>query len=74
MQCSQPRGNDPLRKTATWNWPDVTIYEQQLLSYLEQREVVGLRTSAAVEDYLEADQPLPIVARSCSTDCSMWAG
>lgn len=28
---------DQLKKTASWNWPDVALYEQQLLSYLDQR-------------------------------------
>lgn len=29
---------DALRKTATWAWPDATLYEQQLVSYLDQRD------------------------------------
>lgn len=45
----QPTDNDPitravpqaskadgLQKTASWNWPDVAVYEQQLLSFLDQ--------------------------------------
>jgi hypothetical protein len=28
--------NSDLQKSASWNWPDVAIYEQQLLSYLDQ--------------------------------------
>ena len=27
---------DGLKKSASWNWPDVAVYEQQLLSYLDQ--------------------------------------
>ena len=29
---------DALRKTAAWAWPDAALYEQQLLSYLDQRD------------------------------------
>ena len=33
-----PAGNtDRLQKTASWNWPDVGIYEEQLRSYLDQK-------------------------------------
>lgn len=32
----QAKVADGLQKTASWNWPDVTVYEQQLLSYLDQ--------------------------------------
>ncbi len=28
---------DELRKSASWNWPTVTIFEQHLLSYMDQR-------------------------------------
>jgi len=33
----QPAPQDALRKTAGWQWPDVSLYEEQLLSYLEQK-------------------------------------
>lgn len=32
------QGMDALRKTASWAWPDAELYEQQLLSYLDQRD------------------------------------
>ncbi|MCC7336913.1 MAG: hypothetical protein IT422_17625 [Pirellulaceae bacterium] len=32
----QATGADGLQKTASWNWPDVAVYEQQLLSFLDQ--------------------------------------
>ena len=47
---SAPAANDPLRKTASWNWPDVAIYEQQLLSYLDQREASD-QLQQRVEDF-----------------------
>jgi hypothetical protein len=33
----QSAPQDELRKTASWQWPDVSLYEEQLLSYLEQK-------------------------------------
>lgn len=35
---AEPRDNN-LSKTASWQWPVVAIYEQQLLSYLDQQQV-----------------------------------
>lgn len=32
------QATDALRKTASWTWPDGALYEQQLLSYLDQRD------------------------------------
>ncbi len=37
IDASSINKSDDLRKTASWNWPEVTIYEEQLLSYLDQR-------------------------------------
>ncbi len=36
--AEQPKsGANDLRKSASWNWPTVAIFEQHLLSYLDQR-------------------------------------
>lgn len=44
-----PAGDhDELQKTASWNWPDVAIYEEQLLSYLDQKS-----SSEAVQKQVE---------------------
>ncbi|MCA9131085.1 MAG: hypothetical protein KDB22_28570 [Planctomycetales bacterium] len=32
-------GEESLRKAATWQWPDVGLYEEMLLSYMEQRQL-----------------------------------
>lgn len=37
MATAQSPGE--LRKQATWKWPDLSIFEQYLLSYLDQRQV-----------------------------------
>ncbi len=42
-----------LKKTASWNWPDVKIYEEQLLSYLEQRAVPN-DLQARVQEYWDS--------------------
>jgi hypothetical protein len=39
-----------LKKTASWNWPDVRIYEEQLLSYLDQRAATE-EQQVAVEEF-----------------------
>lgn len=37
-QDAPPVGNtDRLQKTASWNWPEVGIYEEQLRSYVDQK-------------------------------------
>lgn len=68
-----PAGDhDELQKTASWNWPDVAIYEEQLLSYLDQKS-----SSEAVQKQVEefwkgtekADRG-PELLEACST----WVG
>ncbi len=55
QQPSTPAVSDELKKTASWNWPDVAIYEQQILSYLEQQSSVdGLQQK--VEKFWQATQ------------------
>ncbi len=45
-----PAKNNELQKTASWNWPEVTIYEEQLLSYLDQKSPPPA-LQAQVEDF-----------------------
>lgn len=42
-----------LQKSASWDWPDVAAYEEQLASYLEQQNVDGDRR-AEVEAFWQA--------------------
>lgn len=41
-QSALPRASAPeseLKKTASWNWPDVAVFQQQIISYIEQRSL-----------------------------------
>lgn len=40
-----------LNKQATWDWPDVAIYEEQFLSYLDQRQADDATRKAVVETW-----------------------
>ncbi len=44
-----------LKKNASWQWPDVTVYEQQLLSFLEQQATID-ELRPKVEQFWRATQ------------------
>ncbi|MEZ6134733.1 MAG: hypothetical protein R3C53_07475 [Pirellulaceae bacterium] len=47
---ASPRSSTNLAKSATWNWPDVSAFEEQLISYLDQQSASS-EVRSAVQEY-----------------------
>ncbi len=54
-EALKPNSRDELRKSASWDWPDVAIYQQQLLSYLDQHAATDT-LRGEVEDFWDRSQ------------------